>query len=181
MIVDILLVLLLIGGFVLGFFRGLIRQLLALGVWLIAFVGAAHLRVPLGDWLDASSTQFSTAYSYMLAFAIVYLIVFAAALVLVELGGAGSALTSHPLIDDAAGGALGLLVALLLVAGLVLALDSFFLPTPTPQAGEVSWLRDIHRDLGSSAVVEILREWLIRPLGVLLGPLLPAEIRALMA
>ena len=181
MIVDVLLLLLLVGGFALGFFRGMVRQVLALGAWLVAFVAAAYLQVPLGDWLDASSTQFSSAYSHMLAFVVLYLITFTAALLLVEFGGAGSALTGHPLVDDAAGGVFGLLLALVVAAGFVVALDTFFLTTPTPEAGEVGWLREIHRGLSASSLVDLLREWVIRPLGLLLGPLLPADLRALMA
>jgi membrane protein required for colicin V production len=179
-IIDGLLLLLIAGGFLLGFFRGMVRQLLALGAWLVAFVGSAHLRLPLGDWLDASSTQFSTDYSHMLAFAILFLVSFVGGLVLVEFGGAGSALTRHQLLDDALGGVLGLALGVFSVVAVIVVLDSYFLPTPTPLAGEVDWLRDVHRSLSGSAIAGLLHEWVIRPLGILLAPLLPPDIRVVM-
>lgn len=181
MIVDVLLLLLLAGGFVLGFFRGFIRQLLALGTWLVVFIAAAYLRLPIGDWLGRTSTQFSLDYAEMLAFTVIFLALMAAALVLVELGGSGSALTRHPLLDDALGGVGGLMLAVLIAASLLIALDSYFLIHADQAAGEVGWLRDIHTSLSDSALAVPLRDWVIRPLGALVGPILPSDIRVVMS
>ena len=181
MISDALLLLLLAGGSMLGFFRGPIRQLLAIGAWIVTFVGTAHLRAPLGEWLDASSSELARDYSMLLAFVALYLAVYTAALLLVELGGgAGSSLTRYPLLDDVLGGVLGFVVAVLFVAGAVVALDSYYLVTPQVQPGEFGWLRDIERSLTGSTVTDLLHEWVIRPLGLLLGPLLPPDIRVVM-
>jgi uncharacterized membrane protein required for colicin V production len=180
-IVDVLLLLLLTGGFILGFFRGVLRQLLALGGWLFAFVAAIYLRLPVGDWLDRSSSQFDFEYAQMLAFTAIFLALFVAALLLFELGGSGLSLVRHPLLDDAFGGVVGVLLAALTAASLIVILDSYFVSRPVPVAGELSWLRDIHDGLSRSALAEPLRDWVIRPLGVLLGPLLPSELRVVMS
>ena len=180
MIVDVLLLLLLAGGFVLGFFRGVMRQLLALGVWLAVFVAAAYLRLPLGDWLSRSSSQFSFDYALLLAFAFLFLVLLIGTLALTQFSGAGSALARYPLLDDALGGICGLALAILVAASLLVILDSYFLVHPTPVAGEVAWLRGLHESFSGSALAPPLRDWVIRPLGSLLGPLLPAEIRLVM-
>jgi uncharacterized membrane protein required for colicin V production len=180
LIVELLVLLLLAGGFVLGFFRGVVRQVLALAAWLGTFLVAAYLRLPLGDWLARSSSQFSFDYAQMLAFATVFLALFLGALALIEFGGAGSALTRHPLLDDAVGGITGLLLAIVVVASLLVALDTYFLVHPAVEPGEVGWLREIHDDLSASALAEPLRSLVIRPLGYLLGPILPSDIRLVM-
>ena len=180
MIIDVLLLLLLAGGFVLGFFRGIVRQLLALGAWLVVFLAAAHLRLPVGDWLARNSTEFSFDYAQMLAFTAIFLALVAAALLLVELGGSGSALTRHPLLDDSLGGLGGLLLAVLIAAGITVALDSYYAVNVAPAPGEVGWLRDVHEGLTESVLAAPLREWVIRPLGAWLAPILPSDIRVVM-
>jgi uncharacterized membrane protein required for colicin V production len=181
MIVDVLLLLLLTGGFVLGFFRGVLRQLLALGGWLFSFVAAVYLRLPLGDWLDRTSGQFEFEYAQMLAFASVFLGFFIAALLLFQLGGSGLSMVRHPLLDDALGGVAGVILAALTAAALVVILDSYFLGRAIQEPGELSWLREIHESLTRSVLADPLRNWVIRPLGFLMGPLLPPELRAVMS
>lgn len=181
MILDLLILLVLAIGFVLGFFRGLVRQLLALGAWLVTFVGSAQLRVPLGDWLSGTSTAFTHEYALLLAFLSLFLATFISALLLAELGGAASGLTKYPWLDDVLGGVVGVAVAVLFVVSLVVILDSYFVPVTVQAVGEVGWLRGIHADVSASSLVDTLREWVIRPLAILLGPLVPEDVRAVMS
>lgn len=181
MIADVALLLLLAGGFVLGFYRGLVRQMVALGAWLVVFLGSVYLRLPVGDWLGRSSSQFSFDYAQMLAFTALYVALFIGAVTLIEFGGAGSSLTKYPLLDDALGGLAGLLLAVLVAAGLLVALDSYYVAHPTILPGELIWLRQLHADLSDSALAGPLHDWVIRPLGTLLSPILPADIRVAMS
>lgn len=181
MIVDVLLLLLLAGGFLLGFFRGVIRQLLAIGATLFVFVAAAYLRLPVGDWLGRTSSQFDFQYAQVLSFLAIFVALFVAVLLLFELGGSGMSLVRHPLLDDALGGVAGLVLAAITAAALVVILDSYFLGHPLPSAGELGWLRSAHESLARSALAEPLRDLVIRPLGILLGPVLPSELRAVMS
>ncbi len=179
---DVVLVLLLAGGFVLGFFRGVIRQLLLFAAWAVIFVIAAYLRVPLGEWLASSSPQFSGEYPVMLSFLALFGTLFVGALLLVEFGGGGSSLTRHPLIDDVLGGLMGLAIAAVFIASIIVILNSYFLRAgATPQAGELSWLRDIHSALDESVVAQVIREWIVRGMSFVLGPLLPADLRTALA
>jgi uncharacterized membrane protein required for colicin V production len=177
---DVILVLLLAGGFVLGFFRGTVRQVLVLGAWLIIFVLAAYLRVPVAEWLAGGRPQFSLDYALMLSFLAIYLGLFGAALLLFEFGGAPSRLTRHPVLDDAVGGVLGLFIAAVLIAGVIVVLDTFYIRAPTTVPGELTWLRDVDAGLDASAVASLIRDWVVRGLGIVVGPLLPPDVRASM-
>jgi uncharacterized membrane protein required for colicin V production len=178
---DFVLLLILACGFLLGFFRGVVRQGLALAAVLLVFFGAAYLRTPLGERLAAASPQFGGEYAQMIAFAVVFIGVSLAALALVEFGGAPSRLARHPVLDDALGGVIGILLAAVAIGLLVVILDTYFLRAATVNPGEVGWLRDIHRELGGSTIARVIHDWLIRPLGWIVGPLLPADVRAVMA
>lgn len=178
---DVALLLLLAGGFLLGFYRGVVRQLVALGGWLVVFLGSVYLRLPVGDWLGRSSSQFSFDYAQLLAFGALYFALFIAAVTLIEFGGSGSALTRHPLLDDALGGMAGLLLATLVASGLLVVFDSYYVSHPTIEPGELIWLRQLNANLANSSLAGPLHDWIIRPLGMLLGPILPADIRVAMS
>ncbi|MGI8928185.1 MAG: CvpA family protein [Candidatus Limnocylindrales bacterium] len=57
--VDVALVVLLAAGFLLGVFRGAVRQLIVLGSWLVAFILSVQLRGAIGAWFAARAPQYS--------------------------------------------------------------------------------------------------------------------------
>ena len=65
---DLLVLLLLVAGFVMGYLQGTIRRLLGIAQVLFSLVLAAQIRGPLGDFLVSNWTQFVPEYSRMLAF-----------------------------------------------------------------------------------------------------------------
>ncbi len=67
--VDIVLVLIIAGAFVLGFLWGVIRSLLMLAAWFVVFVLSAILSVPLGDYLSNQWNTYSSDWNHMAAFA----------------------------------------------------------------------------------------------------------------
>src|SRR3954468_13009797 len=115
---DILLLLVLAGAFLIGFFWGVLRGLLALAAWVVVFLLSAHLSVPIGDYLARQWGNFSTEYSHMLAFLIVYVVLTIVSLVLIHVGVKGSQDVSRwPLVDDLLGGALAVAFSVLVIAG----------------------------------------------------------------
>ena len=178
---DLALALVVVAGFALGFFRGVVRQLLALGAWAVIFVAAAHLRVPLGDWLASSSPEYGLEYATMLAFAVLFIAGFGVALVLVEFGGAPSKLARHPVIDDLLGAALGVVLAIVVLGALMAVMDTYFGRFEATGRGEIGWLREMHRAIADSTIGRALDEWVVRGMGMLLGPLLPADVRNALA
>jgi hypothetical protein len=65
--VDIVLVLIIAGAFVVGFLWGVIRSLLMLAAWFVVFVLAAILSVPFGDYLSNQWNSYSADWNHMAA------------------------------------------------------------------------------------------------------------------
>jgi uncharacterized membrane protein required for colicin V production len=180
---DVIIVLLLGGAFLLGFFQGVIRGLLAIAAWFVAFVLAANLRAPVGDWLSDQWLQYTPAYNAMLAFGAVALVLFVTAIIVIQVGTRGVAtLSRYPLLDDVIGGLLGVALAFLLLAALIVVLMSFYAAGPTPGAVEnTEWTADLYRTLENSAIGRLIRDSLVPGLGAALNVLLPGDIRNVMS
>jgi uncharacterized membrane protein required for colicin V production len=56
-VLDIVMLLVLAGGFVLGFVQGVIRGVLAIGAWAVSFLVGANLRDPVGSYLASQWTN----------------------------------------------------------------------------------------------------------------------------
>ena len=181
MLMDIVLLSILALGLGVGLLRGVVRQALLVGAWLVVFVVAAHLRGPAGDWLATASPQYALDYATMLAFLAIFLVGFIGAMILAEATGGGSRLTSHPRIDALLGGVLGLLVVTLALAAVVGILDTYFATRTEGSAGELTWLRSTYQALDESFITGLLRDTVNPLLGTLLAPLLPGDVSATLA
>lgn len=177
---DIVLIALLVLGFAVGFFRGAIRSLLAMGAWAVCFVFAAYLRVPLGEWLARSAT-FSSAYADLVAFAVIFFGLFTTLVLIIMLSRAPTEWTRHTMVDDIVGGVLGVVVVGLVIASAIVMLDHYYaVANPTPVA-DVGWAADINRALTGSTIARWIGDAGVKALGFLLGPVLPNDIRAVMS
>jgi uncharacterized membrane protein required for colicin V production len=180
--VDVVLVLLLGGAFLFGFFQGVIRGVLSIAAWFVVFIVAANLSEPVGTWLNGQWVQFSPGYNLMLAFGMVALLLFALAFVLIQLGTRNTAtLSRHPLLDDVLGGLLGLTLAVLLLAALIVVLESHYATvTPVAAAQDAAWSAELYRTLQGSAVSQLVRDLAVPALGAIMEFALPANVRAVM-
>lgn len=180
---DIVIVLFLAAAFLLGVVRGAVRQLIALGAWLVSFVIAAYVRGPLGDWITAQGGGYSRAYAEMLAFGLAFVVLFVLAVLVIELGGSTIQLIQRPALDQILGGVLALGVGLLMIGALLIVLDGYYIYAdgPAPGGPDIAFVRALHEALDRSAIVSSLRGSLVPGLISLLGPLLPADIRAVYA
>lgn len=181
MVVDVVLVALLIVGALLGLFRGAVRQLILVGAWFVIFLASIYLRPAVGDFLAGNLAAVSREYIDMLAFLSMFLILFTVAVVAVELRGATVHVSKRRFVDETMGALLGLGWMLLAIAGVAIALDSFFLLGPDAGANEVTIVRELNAAFERSAIVGALHDGLIPGLIAVLGFLLPAEIRSLYA
>lgn len=179
MAIDIVLIGLLVIGFIVGFFRGVIRALLAVAAWGICFIFAAYLRIPLGDWLAHSAT-FSAFYAEMVGFAVVFFGLFGALVLVIVLSRAPTEWTRHAILDDILGGILGVVVVLLVLAAVIVMLESYYAVENPPVGVDVGWPADVHRALGGSSIAAFVGDAVVRFLGFVLGPVLPPDVRAVM-
>lgn len=177
MLADIVIIVLLILFALIGFFRGALRQLIALGAWLVAFVVAAQGRGILGNWMRAQEPDFSVEYANMLGFLVTFVILLVAALAIIELSGRTVTLSNRAIIEAGVGGAALVLFGVLAIAGVLFVLDTYYaLPAPGFTA-EVDLVRQLHTALGESRIGTALHDTLVPLVQSLLGPLLPPDVR----
>jgi uncharacterized membrane protein required for colicin V production len=173
---DIAIVVLLVGLLLIGFFRGALRQLLALGATLVAFVVAAHGRHFLGEYMRAQEPDFSVQYASMLGFLVTFLILLIAVLAIIELSGRTVTLSNRAMVEEVVGGVALMLVGIFAITGVLYALDTYF-AAPSGFTAEVDLVRQLRTALGESRIATLLHDTLVPLVQSLLGPLLPADVR----
>ena len=174
---DILLLVVFIAAALLGALRGSVRQLLALGGWLVTLIMAAYMRAPVAEALMSQSPNVSEGHAHMVAFVLAFLVLLGIALVAIQATGIKVQLTMRPYVDEAVGGAVMLVVAVLAVASVLLALDTYYVGAP-PGEPQIGLARSLHDAMQQSAIAAFLRETVNPALLGLLSPLLPADVRA---
>jgi uncharacterized membrane protein required for colicin V production len=179
--IDLVLILLFMGFFVLGFAQGTIRRLIGLAAILFSFFFAANLAEPLGEFLGANWTQFPKEYSYMIGFGTVFVAAALAFAIVVQ-----GFYKPQPLFekarfaDEAIGGVLGLIQFGVILGATVIILDSFFrIPGIPEDSQELLFLRELWTALDGSQIVETFRTTLIPAFMSIFGFLIPDSLEAL--
>lgn len=179
--IDLVLVLIFMGFFVLGFAQGTIRRVIGLAAILFSFFFAANLAEPLGTFLGANWTQFPKEYSYMVGFGTVFVAAALAFAIVVQ-----GFYKPQPLFekarfaDELLGAILGLIQFGVILGATVIILDSFFrIPGIPKDPQELLFLRELWTALDQSAIVQVFRETLIPIFIGITGFLIPDSIEAL--
>lgn len=178
--IDLVLILLFMGFFVLGFAQGTIRRLIGLAAVLFSFFFAANLADPLGAFLGANWTQFAKQYSYMIGFGTVFVAsALAFALVVQGFYRPQPLFEKARFVDELLGGLLGLLQAAVILGATVIILDTFFRIPGIPQdPQELPLLRDLWTALDGSQIVQAFRVTIIPAFIGITGFLIPDTIQA---
>ena len=178
---DLLILLALLAMFIVGYAQGVIRRLLGIGAIVFSLIVGAQLRAPLGDYLSAQWTGIDDSYSYMVAFGAV----FVAAAITLSLGiqityRPAPLFQKYPVLDEIIGGLLGVLEGFIILIAILLILDPYYnLPEvkATVGFGEFTLLRDLHTQLDTTLIAEILRGSVIPAILAVLGVLFPQDVR----
>jgi uncharacterized membrane protein required for colicin V production len=167
--------------FVLGYAQGVVRRLIGIVSIAFSFLLAANLRPTLGSFFATNWTQFPAEYSYMVAFAILFVlatVIFA--LITQSFYKRAPIFARYPVLDELLGGVLGVVEALLLVGCGIAILDSFYrLPVGIGGDQGVAQIRDLYNAVNASAAAEVFRSTLIPAFVTITGPLIPSDIQAL--
>jgi uncharacterized membrane protein required for colicin V production len=173
---DITIIVVLVIFLLIGFFRGALRQLIALGAWLVALVVAAQARGFLAEWMVAQKPDFSVQYANMISFLVSYLVLLVAILALIELSGRTVTLSNRAIVEEVVGGAAFLLVGVLALTGVLFVLDTYY-ASPTGFTAEIDLVRQLHSALAESKIATALHDTLVPLVQSLLGPVLPPDVR----
>jgi uncharacterized membrane protein required for colicin V production len=170
-------------AFFLGYTQGVLRQLLGIGVFLVAFIVGAYLRAPVGSWLASNWTWLPVEFSAMVAFVASFLVLLGVMTLGVQVYYQRVVLAArYAVLDEIAGGVLAVLIALLVISVLILAGDSYYHGVGIhPPPGDVGWMRSLFDAFDGSLLVRAMRDGLIPGLLALLGPLLPEAVRSMPA
>lgn len=178
---DLLVLLLLIAAFIVGYLQGTVRRLLGIASILFSLVLAAQIRGPFGDFLIGNWTQFPPAYSRMLGFGVVFVVAsIAFTIVIQNFYERSPILPRHRLVDPILGGILGVVEGGVIIGAGILILDSYFRGVGTVVSPtEIFLLRDLDHAMDVSETAKIFRHDLIPDFFLILGALIPEDIRVL--
>jgi hypothetical protein len=176
---DIVLLLLLVGAFIVGFVWGTARTLIFLGGGAVVFLIAAHARPHLSGFLARQWTNLSPVYSDMIAMLVLYALGLAALTLLVWFGARNTGLSSRaPDIDRLLGGLVGVSCAVMVVAGLDVTFALFYGHQPTlGRAGGTDWSSALYQGIVESHIGGAIHRSLVPAAGSIAGPLLPVGFR----
>jgi uncharacterized membrane protein required for colicin V production len=166
--------------FILGYAQGAIRRLLGIASIAFSFLLASQLRDSLGSFLASSWTQWPREYDFMLAFGFLFVLGGVIFTIVIQVFYKHASISeSHPLLDELAGGLLGIVEALLMIGAGIVVLDSFFRAQVTIGDNQIRFLKDLYGAVNASGTARVFRETLLPVFITIVGPLVPADIRAL--
>jgi uncharacterized membrane protein required for colicin V production len=174
-LVDLAILLVLFGAFVVGAMQGAIRRILGIISIVFAFLVSANLRDPVGGYLANQWHQYPSGYDHLLAFAIMFGALTIGFSVLIQGFYKHTELSAaHPILDDVIGGLLGLLEGFIVLTIAVIILGSYTLPDPFP--GEIDQLRSVYQLMDQSQIAGAIQSTVVPPVVHLLAVLLPSDL-----
>ena len=177
---DILVFILLIAGFIVGYLQGAVRRLIGIIAVTFSLIVAGQLREPLGNFLGANWGQFPPEYTDLLAFGFLFvLFVIVFAIIVQVYYERGPLLPRWRYADPLLGGLLGVVQAGLMIGAMILILDSYFQVHDVVSAAEFTWLRDLHNAIDVSRTADLFRATIWPAVFALLGFFFPEELRNL--
>ena len=178
---DLLLVIAFAGAGVLGYIQGALRQILGLAVVAVAFVLGTGLRQPLGDWFASYWTEAPYQFAWMFAWLISFVAIFVLGMILIAIFYKRSrVLTRLAHADEVLGAILCVVLAVVTAAVILFILDSYYGYSVVSGGGwDVGWLSGLHGAVDDSVTARFMRDIVIPPILVILGPLLPDAVRRL--
>ena len=160
----------------LGVLQGAIRRLLGIASMSVAFVIAANLRDPAGAFLADNWRQWDWGYNHLLAFLIIFFVITVVSTILIQSFYKRLEVSAaHPIVDDIAGGLLGVVQGFVLLLFLVIILGSY--PLPPARSGDLTPLRDA-QDLVTrqSHIGAWMEDSVAPPVMHLLSSLMPSDL-----
>jgi uncharacterized membrane protein required for colicin V production len=176
---DVAAFLFLVGWFILGYFQGLTRRAFGIVALVFALLVAVQLRQPVGTYLAGEWKNAPPEYSYMVAFGALFLALWVAVSVGIQLFYRPAPLLSrYPALDELLGGVLGVVEGGIVLVIVVMVTDPYFLSAAGKAAapGEFSPLRSLHGLFDDSLTASFLRHQVIANVFAVLGFMFPQDV-----
>jgi uncharacterized membrane protein required for colicin V production len=178
---DLVIFLALLAAFVVGYAQGLVRRLLGIAAIVFSLILGSYLRAPLGEYLSKEWSGIDPSYSYMVAFAAVFVAAAAALSIGIQITYRPAPLfPRYPVLDEILGGILGVVEGFIVLIALLLILDPYYTQPLVQQKvsqGEFTLLRTIHDFLNDTLTADILRHSVIPAILAVVGFLFPEDVR----
>lgn len=175
-ILDLVVIVSLAGGVLIGFQQGALRYILNSIVVLVAFIVASQLKGPIADAVNgvwhASSAEQQELWIFIVLFAAGVI----GGFIVVRTFYRQTRLPVWRQVDEILGAALGVLWVALLYSFSLIVLDSFFLPATEASAASASFLGPLYDAMNQSVILGWFRDSIIPVLGFIVRPFVPAEI-----
>lgn len=177
--IDLLLIILLALGVFLGYVQGAVRYLVSCIAVLLAFIIGAQLKGPISDALSFW-TAFSDPMRELFFFLVLFfgLIIAAWALALTFHRRAEAGVGRQ--LDDLAGAILGFVFIVLVLSFHLMVLDSFFRGGLSEgDLDSAGFLRPYYDGMNGTLIVELLRQYVVPLVALVVRPLLPGELASI--
>jgi uncharacterized membrane protein required for colicin V production len=176
---DLVVLVTLAGGVLVGFQQGLLRYLLNAAVVLVSFVVASQLKGPIADTLEGvwnmGTADQQELWIYILLFAIGVI----GGFLLVRTFYRQTRLPIIRQIDEIGGAIVGVIWVALTYTLTLVVLDSFFLVTDETEVATI--LGPLYDIMNESFILSWFREWLLPILDFVVGPFVPDELKPLLS
>ncbi|HEY4227885.1 MAG TPA: CvpA family protein [Candidatus Limnocylindrales bacterium] len=178
---DLVIFLVLLAMFIVGYAQGVVRRLLGIGAILFSLILGSLLRQSLGEYLSHEWTSIVPSYSYMVAYGAIFL----AAAVTISVGiqisyRPAPLFPRYPVLDEILGGLLGVLEGILILVAILLILDPYYTQPDVQDKvgiGEFALLRTLHQLFDNSLTASILRHNVIPAFLAIFGLLIPQDVK----
>jgi uncharacterized membrane protein required for colicin V production len=182
---DLVIALALLGMFVVGYYQGVVRRLLGIAAIVFSLILGAQLRQPLGQYLANEWGGIVPSYSFMMAFAAVFVASAVALSIGIQITYRPAPLfPRYPVLDELLGGVLGVVQGVIILVATFLILDPYFSDPAirdTAGRGEFGLLRTLYEFLDPTLTASILRDTITPGVLLVLGFLFPQDVREVFA
>jgi len=175
-VTDLVVLVMLAGGVLVGFQQGTLRYILSSVAVLVAFVVASQLKGPIADALGtvwrAATPELQELW--------IYLVLFVGGIIggwlLVRTVYRQTRLPIYRVLDEVGGAVTGVLFVVLVISLFLVTLDTYFAPLGQAAIESISVLGPLYLFLNDSVIVGWFQEYVIPIAGFVLRPFVPDDI-----
>ena len=175
-VTDLVVLVLLAGGVLVGFQQGTLRYLLSSVSVLVAFIVASQLKGPIADALGTVWRAATPELQELWIFIVLFVGSIIGGWLLVRTFYRQTRLPIYRVLDEVGGAVMGVLYVVLVLSLFLVTLDTYFAQIDQAAIDAVTVLGPLYQFLNDSVLVDLFRQYVIPILGFLLHLFVPDDI-----